>query len=216
MTCRRSTRATSPAPLPELRGSMSVAPEDNAQPELNPVLKLVLELGPLLLFFAVNGFFGIFAATAVFMATSIAAIAITFLLTKKLAIMPIVTAGFVLVFGGLTLYLHNETFIKLKVTIINLMFAGILGAGLLLGRSFLKVVMGGVFELTDEGWHKLTLRWVFFFASVALLNEVIWRNVSTDSWVTFKTFGVLPLTIIFAMAQTPLIQRHEVAKDAAE
>ena len=195
---------------------MTAAPKSGAQPELNPVLKLVLELGPLLLFFAINGFFGIFAATAVFMATSLASIALTFFLTKKLAVMPIVTAGFVLVFGGLTLYLHNETFIKLKVTIINLMFAGILAAGLLLGRSFLKVVMGSVFELTEEGWRKLTLRWVFFFTSVALLNEIVWRNVSTDHWVTFKTFGVLPLTIIFAMAQTPLIQRHEAAKDAAE
>ena len=193
---------------------MTATPRSDAKAgEMNPLLKLALELGPLLIFFGINGFFGIFAATAVFMVTSLASIALTFYLTRKLAVMPIVTAGFVLVFGGLTLYLHNETFIKLKVTIINLMFAGILGAGLLMGRSFLKVVMGSVFELTDAGWRQLTLRWVIFFVAVAVLNEIVWRNVSTDTWVTFKTFGILPLTIVFAMAQTPLIQRHEAAKD---
>ena len=192
---------------------MDAMPDKSAaQRELNPLLKLVLELGPLLLFFAINGFYGIFAATAVFMVTILITIGITFALTRKLAVMPIVTAAFVLVFGGLTLYLHNETFIKLKVTIINLMFAGILGVGLMMGRSFLKVVMGSVFELTEQGWKSLTLRWVVFFIAIAVLNELVWRNVSTDTWVTFKTFGILPLTIVFAMAQTPLIQRYELKK----
>lgn len=186
-----------------------------AKGELKPLLKFALELGPLLLFFFVNAKFGIFAATGTFMVTSVVAIAVIYGLIRRLPTMPLVTAGFVLVFGGLTLYLQNETFIKLKVTIVNLMFAGILAVGLALGRTFLKVVMGAVLNLRDEGWRKLTIRWICFFVGVALLNEAVWRNVSTDTWVSFKTFAILPLTIVFAMAQTPLIQRYQTDLDDA-
>jgi intracellular septation protein len=129
--------------------------------------------------------------------------------------MPLVSAIVVMVFGGLTLYLQDETFIKLKPTIIYASFAALLLGGLLVGRSLLALVLDSVFQLTDQGWKTLTLRWGLFFAAMAILNEIVWRSVSTDTWVAFKTFGFLPLTILFALAQTPLIVRHSVDKKSA-
>jgi len=184
--------------------------EPTTRPELNQWLKLVLDLGPLLLFFFVNGRFGIFAATGSFMVATLISLGLTYALVQRVATMPLVTAIIVFVFGGLTLYLQDETFIKLKPTIIYSLFAAVLFGGLLTGRSLLALVFDNVFHLTDEGWKKLTLRWALFFLAMAVANELIWRSVSTDTWVAFKTFGFLPLTVLFALAQTPLLMRHAV------
>jgi intracellular septation protein len=180
--------------------------------ELNPILKLALDLGPLLLFFFVNARWGIYAATGAFMLATIASLIVTYVLVRRIAVMPLVSAIIVMVFGGLTLYLQNEMFIKLKPTIIYALFAVLLLGGLAMGRSLLAVVMDSMFQLDEDGWKKLTLRWGLFFAVMAVVNEIVWRSVSTDAWVAFKTFGFLPLTVLFALAQAPLMMRHSPEK----
>jgi intracellular septation protein len=182
------------------------------KPQLNPALKLVLDIGPLVLFFAINARLGIFVATAAFMAAVLVALAVAYAMTRHIAIMPLVTAVIVSVFGGLTLILHNDMFIKLKPTIIYLLFGGTLAAGLAFGRSFLGVLFDSVFDLTEEGWRKLTWRWAFFFFALAALNEIVWRNFSTDFWVSFKLFGVVPLTFLFAALQYPLLTKYQPEK----
>src|SRR5581483_5959079 len=174
---------------------------------LNPILKLALDIGPLVLFFAANARFGIFTATAAFMAAVLVALAVSYALTRRLAVMPLVTAVIVLIFGTLTLVLHNETFIKLKPTIIYVLFGGPL-----LGKPFLSILFDQMFHLTDEGWRKLTWRWVAFFFALAVLNEVVWRNFSTDAWVSFKLFGVVPLTFLFGALQYPLLTKYHAEK----
>jgi intracellular septation protein len=199
------------------------------KPQLHPGLKLALDLGPLLLFFLANSrpelftavvgpflppgtmsgeHVGIFTATAVFIPAVLVALAVGYALTRHLPIMPLVTAIVVVVFGVLTLVLQNEMFIKLKPTIIYLLFSAVLLGGLALGKPLLGMVFDSVFNLTEEGWRKLTLRWALFFAALALLNEVVWRTQSTDAWVTFKVFGVVPLTFLFAVLQYPMMTRH--------
>ena len=179
-----------------------------AKPQLNPFLKLVLDIGPLVLFFAANARFGIFTATAGFMVAVLIALAIAYAKTRRIEVMPLVTAVIVVIFGGLTLILHNDTFIKLKPTIIYLLFGGTLVGGLAFGKSFLGVLFDSVFDLTDEGWRKLTWRWAFFFFALAVLNEIVWRNFSTDFWVSFKLFGVVPLTFLFGALQYPLLTKY--------
>src|SRR5579872_534052 len=178
------------------------------QPQLNPSLKLAFDLGPLLLFFFANARYGIFVATATFMVAVLAALAASYLLTRQLPIMPVVTAIIVVVFGGLTLILHNDLFIKIKPTILYVLFGGVLLGGLAFGKSFLGVLFDSLFHLTDEGWRRLTLRWALFFFALAILNEIIWRNASTDVWVDFKVFGVLPLTFLFGALQYPLLKKY--------
>ena len=180
-----------------------------ADKALNPWLKIALELGPLLVFFAANAKFGIFWATASFMAVMAASLAVSYALTRKIAMVPLVTFVFVLVFGGLTLWLQDETFIKIKPTLVYVLFAGILGGGMILRRPVLKALLGTALAISDEGWRLLTWRWAAFFLALAVFNEIVWRNFSTDIWVTFKVFGFLPLTLIFALAQVRLIQAHE-------
>ena len=178
--------------------------------QLNPILKLVFDIGPLVLFFAANARFGIFAATGAFMAAVLAALIVSYVMTRHVAIMPIVTAIIVLVFGGLTLILHDEEFIKLKPTIIYLLFGGTLLGGLILRIPLLGTVFDQVFHLTDEGWRKLTVRWIWFFFFLAAVNEVVWRTQTTDFWVSFKLFGVVPLTFLFGALQYPLIMKYDV------
>jgi intracellular septation protein len=180
-----------------------------AQP--NPLVKLAIEAGPLGVFFIANAKGGIFVATAAFMIAITLALAASWWLERKLPTLPLVTGVFVLVFGGLTLWLQDELFIKLKPTIVNGLFAAILLGGLVAGRPFLKPLLGAALELTDEGWRKLTFRWAWFFVALALANEVVWRTVSTDAWVGFKTFAILPATIVFSLAQLPLISRYRPA-----
>ena len=182
----------------------------NDKKQINPILKLVLDIGPLVLFFAANAKFGIFAATAAFMAAALIALAVGYAMTRRIEIMTVATAVIVVIFGSLTLVLHDATFIKLKPTIIYLLFGGTLLAGLLSGRSLLGVLFDQMFQLTDEGWRKLTWRWTWFFFALAVLNEIVWRNFSTDFWVSFKLFGVVPLTFLFGAAQMPLIKKYSV------
>jgi len=194
--------------------------------KVNPVLKLALEMGPLALFFLANArpqLFsavapafaagtpdaGIFVATVVFMIATLVALAVSYALTRHLPVMPLVSGIVVLIFGGLTLWLKDETFIKMKPTIINGLFGAVLLGGLALGRPLITYVLDAVFNLTDEGWRKLTLRWGIFFLVLALLNEIVWRNFSTDFWVSYKVFGTMPLTFLFAAAQVPLLMRYE-------
>ncbi|MGH6923128.1 MAG: septation protein A [Propylenella sp.] len=187
---------------------LEAAPNDPKRAEVNPALKLSLELGPLVVFFAAYALLGLLWATGIFMVATIVALAASWSLTRRLAIMPLVTGVVVMIFGGLTLYLQDETFIKMKPTIVNALFGAGLAGGLLFGRPLLGYVFDSVFKLDDEGWRKLTQRWAVFFFAMAVLNEIVWRNFSTDVWVTFKAFGLIGLTVIFTMAQMPLIQRH--------
>jgi intracellular septation protein len=192
-------------PPPERKGGAHAGHADS-QPALLP--KLAIELGPLLVFFAGNAIAGIYAGTAAFMVATVISLAVARLRYHKVPVMPLVSGAIVLVFGGLTLYLQDETFIKLKPTIVYSMFAVLLLAGFLCRKPVLELLFGPVFTLTEEGWRKLTLRWTAFFFAMALVNELVWRNFSTDAWVSFKAFGFLPLTFLFALAQVPLLQRH--------
>jgi intracellular septation protein len=176
---------------------------------LNPTLKLVLELGPLALFFAAYSRLGIFAATAVLMACVFVTLAVSYAMLKRIPVMPLVTAVIVLIFGSLTLIFHDETLIKIKPTALYLLFGVALFVGLWLKRPLLKILFDGALHVTDEGWRKLTWRWAFFFLALAVLNEIVWRTQTTDVWVKFKTFGFLPITLLFALAQAPLIMRYE-------
>ena len=158
----------------------------------------------------------IFFATAIFIVATLLALAVSYALTRRLPLMPFVTAIVVVVFGGLTLWLHDETFIKIKPTIIYCLFGGVLLGGLVFGRSLMGYVFDAVFKLSDEGWRKLTLRWGFFFFGLAVLNEVVWRSVSTDTWVTFKVFAILPITFVFALLQVRLINRYSLEEKEAK
>ncbi len=175
---------------------------------MHPLTKLGLDLGPLVVFFGVNAMYGIFPATAAFMVAIVASLVTTWMLAREIPPMPLITAVFVLLFGGLTLYLNNDLFIKLKPTIVNSLFAAILFTGLARKQSLLKPLLQTVMELTSEGWRLLTWRWAWYFVVLAILNEIVWRNFSTDFWISFKLFGTLPLTIMFGAAQIGLMRRH--------
>ncbi|MBB1090982.1 septation protein A [Rhodopseudomonas palustris] len=182
----------------------------------HPLFKLATELGPLLVFFFVNAKWNLFAATGAFMVAVIAAIIASYVVTKHVPMMALVTAVVVLVFGTLTLVLHDETFIKMKPTIVYTLFGAVLGGGLLFGRSFIAIMFDQVFNLTAEGWRKLTLRWALFFFAMAVLNEAVWRTQTTEFWVSFKVFGMVPLTMLFAILQMPLTKRYQVAPATLE
>lgn len=197
-------------------------PQKNAE-NINPLLKLALELGPLLVFFFANargaqlaeqfpalGNLGgpIFIATGLFMVATFVALAVSYALTRTLPMMPLVSGVVVLVFGALTLYLQNDTFIKMKPTIVNTLFGVVLLGGLYFGKSLLSHVFGAAFNLDEDGWLKLTKRWGLFFLFLAVVNEVVWRNFSTETWVAFKVWGIMPITLIFTMSQMKMIMAH--------
>ena len=172
---------------------------------MNQWLRLALDLGPLLIFFLVNARAGLLAATGAIMAAIVVSVAVTYWIERRVPRVPLVLAAFVLVFGGLTLALGDETFIKIKPTAINALFAAVLFASLGLRRNLLKVAFREAFSLDDGGWRVLTWRWASFFAAMAALNEAVWRTQTTDVWVSFKVFGILPLTLAFALTQVPFI-----------
>jgi intracellular septation protein len=190
------------------------AESENAEPEVNwdelrpQLIKMALELGPLVIFFVVNARVDIFAATAWFMGAMVISLVLSKVILKKIAVMPLVTGAVVLVFGGLTLWLQDDTFIKIKPTITNGLFAAVLLGGLVFKHSLLKYVFGDVYKLKPEGWSKLTRNWGLFFVVLAIVNEVLWRNFSTDFWVTFKVWGVMPLTIAFSISQLSLLNKY--------
>jgi intracellular septation protein len=180
------------------------------------LVKFLLEMGPLGVFFIANSKTDIFIATALFMAATAVSLTLSLIIMKRVPVMPLVTGGFVLVFGALTLYLQNEIFIKMKPTIVNLLFAAALAGGLYFGRSLMKIVLGEVIQLREEGWRKLTLRWTGFFIFLAILNEVMWRGFSTETWAAFKFFGIMPITFLFMMSQIGLLQRYQIESNTAE
>lgn len=206
-------------------------------PKQNPMLKLALEMGPLVLFFLANSrpaLFrpllepimpaallegekaGIFAATFVLMISVVVSLFISWRLTKHLPVMPVVTCIAVVFFGALTFFFHDDLFIKLKPTIVNVIFGTVLLGSLAFNKLLLPVVLDSVMHLTQEGWRKLTVRWGIFFFILAALNEIVWRTQTTDFWVSFKVFGIMPITIAFALAQVPLILKHEIKDPEAE
>ncbi|PZV38713.1 septation protein A [Mesorhizobium kowhaii] len=206
-------------------------PQKEKKEGVNPLLKLVLELGPLMVFFFANArgewlvrkfpvlaeLGGpIFVATGLFMAATAIALIASWLLMRTLPIMPMVSGVVVFIFGALTLYLQDDIFIKMKPTIVNTLFGGVLLGGLYFGRSLLGYVFDSAFSLDAEGWRKLTFRWGLFFLFLALANEVVWRNFSTDAWVTFKVWGIMPITLLFTFSQMPLILHHSLDEKAGK
>ncbi len=204
-------------------------PTDPRKTEINPLLKLALELGPLLVFFFANtrgewlaGRFPalaalggpIFIATGLFMVATGVALVVSWMLTRTLPIMPLVSGIVVFVFGALTLWLQDDVFIKMKPTIVNTLFGVVLLGGLAFGKSLLGYVFGSAFKLDAEGWRKLTLRWGAFFLFLAVANEIVWRNFPTDTWVAFKVWGIMPITLIFTISQMPMIMRHSIEEQA--
>jgi intracellular septation protein len=184
-------------------------------PAISQTRKQLLDFGPLVIFFIANWKAGIFYATGIFMAATILVLIYTYFVTGKIAKVPLASAILVGVFGGLTIYLQDETFIKVKVTLINGMFSVILLGGLVFGKAFIKDVMGEAIALSDAAWRSLTLRWGVFFGAMAILNEVVWRHATTDQWVTFKVFGLMGLTLLFAFANAPYMMKHMEAAEAA-
>ncbi|MBK0399074.1 septation protein A [Limibaculum sp. M0105] len=205
--------------------------------EPSSLLKLALELGPLVVFFGVFRYGRelleipalhdamaaatgpaalatesgpLFIATAAFMIAIAVSLAASWSMTRRLPRMAVVTGVVVAVFGGLTLWLQDETFIKMKPTIVNGLFAIALGIGLVQGRSYIKYLMGEAMPMDDRGWMIFTRRWAIFFTFMAVLNEIVWRSQSTEFWVSFKTFGNLPLTMGFMALQLPLLRRHMI------
>ncbi|WP_076401353.1 septation protein A [Insolitispirillum peregrinum] len=180
---------------------------------MSQIMKLALEMGPLLVFFISNAKFGILTGTLAFVIATTIALLASWVIARRVPMMPMISGVFVLVFGGLTVILADEMFIKIKPTLVNLLFAGALTFGYLTRRNYLQLVLGSAFSLTEQGWRTLTVRWAVFFVVLAVLNEVVWRSVPTDSWVDFKVFGILPLTIVFSLTQVPLLLRHAVPEN---
>lgn len=184
----------------------------NAEPrKLRPAHKNLLDLAPVMLFMAAWFIAGdMMLATALLMGATFVSLAVFYAVERRIALMPLVTGVMVGIFGGLTLFLHDELFIKVKPTIVNLIFATILLAGWKWERHLLKYLLESAFKLDDAGWRGLSLRWGLFFVFLAAVNEVVWRNFSTDFWVSFKLFGMLTLNIAFWVVHVPYLQRHMV------
>jgi len=177
---------------------------------MKSLLKLLVDVGPLAVFFIFYSRGDLKSAILPLMIATIIAVAFSYIMEKKIPIMPTIGAAIILVFGGLTIYFDNEIFFKMKPTIINILFATILYAGQIMKRPLLKSLFSGNLKLQEEGWSQLTKRWISFFIALAILNEIIWRTQSTDLWVNFKVFGILPITFIFTMTQLTLIKKYQI------
>jgi intracellular septation protein len=182
--------------------------DSGTPPPTNSRLKPLLDFGPLLAFFLVNAKWGLLAATAALVPLSVLAMATSWKLEGQVSRVALFGTVAVIVFGGLTLVFRDETFIKVKLTVLNALFGLVLGVGLLRGKSLLKELLGSNLRLTDEGWRLLTLRFTLFFFALAGLNEVLRRTLSTPGWAAFKVFGVIGATLLFTLLQTPLISKH--------
>ena len=172
--------------------------------------KILIDIGPLAVFFIFYTRSGLQASILPFMVATIISVLFSYMLEKKIPVMPTIGAVIILIFGGLTIYFDNEVFFKMKPTIINFLFAAILYCGILINKSLLKYLLGAALKLEEVGWKILTQRWIGFFIALAILNEIVWRTQSTDIWVSFKVFGILPITFIFTMTQFPLIKRYQI------
>jgi intracellular septation protein len=192
---------------------MNIAPPPRRR--LAPLWRTALDLGPLVVFFALLMKTDVYVATAVFMGVMAAAMTVGYIYERRISPMAAISFVIVLVFGGLTIYLHNDLFIKIKPTITYLIFAAVLAGGLATRRSFIKYLFDHAFHLDEEGWRRLTWRWVFFFLAMALANEIVWRNFSLQVWAGYKAFGAIPLTFLFAIAQAPLIMKHQIEEPEA-
>jgi intracellular septation protein len=193
-----------------------------------PLIKLSLELGPLIVFFIANAFGKqiietiplfqgfddpLYPATAFFMVAMAISLVLSWVLLKRIAVMPVVTAVVLAIFGTLTFIFQDTTFIKIKPTIVNALFGSVLLGGLLFRQSLLKYVFGEVYKLKPEGWLVLTVRWGIFFFVLAALNEFVWR-LFPDYWVPFKVWGVMPLTVLFSVSQLPVLSKYAPAPEA--
>ena len=177
---------------------------------MKSLYKLFIDIGPLAVFFIFYTRSGLQASILPFMVATVIAVLFSYILEKKIPIMPTVGAGIVLLFGGLTIYFDNEVFFKMKPTIINIIFGLVLYVGEVINKPLLKYLLGSSIKLKDKGWSVLTKRWIGFFIALAILNEVIWRTQSTDIWVNFKVFGILPITFVFTMLQFPIIKKYQI------
>lgn len=183
---------------------------------MSPVLKFLVEAGPLVVFFIAFQRAGIMTATATFMVATVIAIAVAYWYERRIPMVPLLGCVVIMIFGGLTLWLQDETFIKMKPTIVLGIFAALLLGGLAMGRPLLRLVMGAAIQLEERGWQLLTLRFGLFFLVMAGVNEAVWRTMPTETWVNFKVFGVLPLTLVFAALQTPLMLRHQLPQEESD
>ena len=177
---------------------------------MKSLYKLIIDIGPLAVFFIFYTRSGLQASILPFMVATVIAVLFSYVLEKKIPIMPTVGAAIVLLFGGLTIYFDNDVFFKMKPTIINVLFAVILYGGILINKPLLKYLLGAALKLEEAGWKILTQRWIGFFIALAVLNEIVWRTQTTDIWVNFKVFGILPITFIFTMTQFPLIKKYQI------
>ena len=177
---------------------------------MKSIYKLLIDIGPLAVFFIFYTRGDLKTAILPFMIATIIAVLFSYILEKKIPIMPTVGAAIILIFGGLTIYFNNETFFKMKPTIINILFAGVLYGGIILNKSLLRYLLGAALKLQDEGWNILTKRWIGFFIALAILNEIVWRTQTTDIWVNFKVFGILPITFIFTLTQFSTIKKYQI------
>ena len=177
---------------------------------MKSISKILIDIGPLAVFFIFYSRSDLKSAIIPFMIATIIAVLFSYIMEKKIPVMPTVGAFIILIFGGLTIYFDNEVFFKMKPTIINLLFALILYGGVIVKKPLLKFLLGAAIKLEDEGWKILTQRWISFFIALAILNEIVWRTQSTNIWVNFKVFGILPITFIFTMIQFPLIKKYQI------
>ena len=195
---------------------MTLPPSAPAKRELGTAMRLALDVGPLILFFIANARAGIFTATALFMVAIVIAMAVSYALVRRVSVIQTFSAFMVIVMGGLTIYLHDESFIKLKPTIYYSFVAALLSYGLATGKPMLQSVLGGAYPgLEPEGWRKLTRNWALFFVAMAIANEAVWRNSTTEFWISYKLWGALPATLLFALANVPMLMRHGLDRDDA-
>ncbi|ALE03256.1 septation protein A [Bartonella ancashensis] len=196
--------------------------------KISPFLKFCLEMGPLLIFFLAN-YKGewlinnielfknfskpIFPATIIFMISIVIALITSWVIVRTIIIMPLISGVLVLIFGFLTIWLNDDTFIKVKPTIINGLFATILFGSLFFGKPLLHYFFNNTLKLDEQGWKKMTYSWAFFFVFLAFVNEIVWRNFSDNFWATFKVFGVMPMTILFTLTQIPIMMKHSIKDD---
>tara|TARA_B100000029_G_scaffold514988_1_gene619954 strand:+ start:313 stop:852 length:540 start_codon:yes stop_codon:yes gene_type:complete len=173
-------------------------------------IKIFIDIGPLAVFFIFYSRGDLQSAIIPFMIATLISVIVSYAIEKKIPVMPTFGAVIILLFGGLTIYFDNEVFFKMKPTIINIVFALILFGGIVLKKPLLKYLLGAALKLHDEGWKILTHRWILFFVGLAILNEVVWRTQSTDIWVNFKVFAILPITFIFTLTQYPVIRKYQI------